>query len=42
MYAWTAELFQHLCGTGIMELGIQIVAGEIKEHFEDGIPGMLG
>jgi len=26
-----------------MELGIKrVVAGEIKEHFEDGIPGMLG
>jgi len=25
-----------------MELGIQIIADEIKEGFEDGIPGMLG
>jgi hypothetical protein len=39
---WAAELFQHWCVSGIMELWIQIVADEIAEGFEDGIPGMLG
>ena len=36
------ELFQHRRVAGIVELSIQIVADEIKEGFEDGIPGMLG
>jgi hypothetical protein len=39
---WTEKLFQHRCVAGIMELGIQIIADEIKKGFYDGIPGMLG
>jgi hypothetical protein len=39
---WTEELFQHRRVAGIVELSSQIVADEIKEGFEDCIPGMLG